>query len=282
MNRVRFFVLAAALAPMLIAGGMIRFLTQRSGRRFGEAVAMWFHRTLCAALGVRIRVLGASPQSRRMLVVANHVSWLDIPVLGALHPITFVAKKEVGNHWLGRLLAELQGVIFVDRRRRGCIPQVNRDISASLARGAPVALFAEATTGDGNRLLRFRSPHFEALRELDDGEPALVQPVFIAYTARNGVPLGRLGQPLVAWYGDMTFFSHLFRFLREGPFDCEMTFGAPIRWSGAANRKAIAREAQTTVKELAVRRRRTRLRPEAPAARPWPAPITGEQLLDQI
>lgn len=280
MTKLRFGVLMAALAPMLIVGGSFRYLALRRGWRFGGGVTSMFHKLLCAALGVRVRVYGARPDAAPALIAANHVSWLDIPVLGSLLPVAFLAKKEVGAHWLGRELVKLQGVVFVDRQRRRCIPAVNKEIARKIAGGAPLALFAEATTGDGNRLLRFRSSHFEALREtLGAGDnSALVQPVHIAYVRRNGLPLGRTGQPLVAWYGDMTFAGHLLRFLRDGPFDCEIAFGAPIRFLEMSNRKEIALQAQRSVRELATSQRVNRLRADALLAPARTISLKGEKL----
>ena len=263
MNKLRFGVLMATLAPVLLIGGAWRYLAHRAGWRPGAGVTVLFHKILCAAIGVRVcvRVDGALPAARTALIVANHVSWLDIPILGSLRPIAFLAKQEVGHHWLGRVVAGLQGVVFVDRQKRRCIPRVNREIATVLTSGAPLALFAEATTGDGNRLLRFRSSHFEALRDTLGGarNQALVQPAFIAYISRNGLSLGRAGQPLVAWYGDMPFASHFWRLLRDGPFDCEITFGEPIPFFRTSNRKEIALRAQTSVRELAAGQRRNRL-----------------------
>ena len=103
-----------------------------------------------------------------------------------------------------------------------------------MANGDPVVLFAEATTGDGNRLLRFRSSHFEAVRQAAAsarGADAVVQPVFLDYSRIAGLPVGRRERPLVAWYGDMTFFSHFRRFLAAGGIGCDVYFGAPIRVS---------------------------------------------------
>ena len=91
------------------------------------------------------------PAAGGRLIVANHVSWLDILTLGSVEPMTFLAKKEIGAPALGGRLARLQGIIFVDRGRRRCIPSVNAEMARAMAEGEPVVLFAEATTGDGNR-----------------------------------------------------------------------------------------------------------------------------------
>ena len=259
VNRLRFAFLMLTLAPVLLLGVALRVLARRTPWRREAGASVLFHKILCAALGVRGAVRGRLV-GQAALIAANHVSWLDIPVLGSLLPLAFLAKREVGRARLARVIAELQGVVFVDRLRPRRIPEVNRQIARTLRGGVPLVLFAEATTGDGNRMLRFRSSHFEALREsVDTDGHALVQPVHIAYRKRAGVPIGRVGQPLVAWYGDTSFADHLWRLLRDEPFDCEITFGEPIRFFRTSQRKEIALRAHASIRQLAADRRSAKL-----------------------
>jgi 1-acyl-sn-glycerol-3-phosphate acyltransferase len=88
------------------------------------------------------------------------------------------------------------------------------------------------------------------------GTDAVVQPVFVDYSRIGGMPLGRRGRPLVAWYDDMTFLSHFWRFLRAGAIGCDVYFGALFRVSPESGRKAIARATELRVRELAQRARR--------------------------
>ena len=254
--RLALGILAAGLF-LLVCGPPRRFAQWRRWRA-GRRTPALFHRLLCAALGVRVRVHGRPEDAARRLIVANHVSWLDIPVLGSIEPMTFLAKMEVGAPALGGRIARLQGVIFVDRRRPRGIPEVNAQMARAMAKGDPVVLFAEATTGDGNRLLRFRSSHFEAVRQATSGErgaDVVVQPVFLDYSRIAGMPVGRRERPLFAWYGDMTFFSHFRRLLTVGGIGCDVYFGAPIRVSPETGRKTIARSAEMRVRDLAGRAR---------------------------
>ncbi len=255
-SRLALGILAAGLFLLLL--GPPRRFAQWRRWRLGRRTPALFHRLLCAALGVNVRVHGRPDDAARRLIVANHVSWLDIPVLGSIEPMTFLAKMEVGAPALGGRIARLQGVIFVDRRRLRGIPHVNVQIVRAMAEGDPVVLFAEATTGDGNRLLRFRSSHFEAVRQaaLSEREVrAVVQPVFLNYSRIAGMPVGRRERPLFAWYGDMTFFSHFRRFLRVGGIGCDVYFGAPILVSPESGRKTIAGTTELRVRDLARRAR---------------------------
>jgi lyso-ornithine lipid O-acyltransferase len=128
--------------------------------------------------------------------------------------------------------------------------------------GAALVLFAEATTNDGNRILRFKSSHFEAPRiALDETlHSAIVQPIFIAYSRRSGLPLGRAERPFVAWYGDMRFFSHLWRFLLAGSVDCDVYWGRPLTVHRSEHRKALARRTERAVRALAEQARLGRAR----------------------
>jgi 1-acyl-sn-glycerol-3-phosphate acyltransferase len=256
---VRMAIGLLGAAAIVLVGGPIRRFAQWRGWRLGEGLPPLLHRLLCFGLGVRVRVHGRPSELKPQLVVPNHVSWLDIVVLGALRPLEFLAKKEIGAFFLGRQVVGLQGAIYVDRGRRRKIPSVNAEMAQRMRAGAAVVLFAEATTNDGNRLLRFKSSHFEATRLVLD-EPlqsAIVQPIFIAYSRRGGLPLGRAERPFVAWYGDMTFFNHLWRFLLAGSVDCDVYWGPPLSVHRGEHRKAVARRAERAVRAMAEQARLT-------------------------
>jgi 1-acyl-sn-glycerol-3-phosphate acyltransferase len=251
--RIALGLLAAGL--IVVIGAPVRWMAIWRGWKTGEGLPVLLHRINCAALGVRIRVHGQAASVRPLLVVSNHISWLDIPILAAVRPVEFLAKKEIGARRLARALLSLQGVALVDRSRRTGIPAVNAEIARRMRGGAAVVLFAEGTTGDANRLLRFRSSHFEAVRqtlEAGCGGQAVVQPVFIAYSRRVGMPLGRSDRPLVAWYGDMQFFSHFWRLLGAGGIDCDVYCGAPIPFFRDSDRKDVARRVEGAVRAMAL------------------------------
>jgi 1-acyl-sn-glycerol-3-phosphate acyltransferase len=254
MIALRMALALSAAALIILCGAPVRWLAQRGGWRTGEVLSVLFHRALCAGLGLRVRVHGRPATVRPQLVVSNHVSWMDIPALGSMRPTAFIAKKEVGAGPLVRALLALQGVALVDRGRRTGIPAVNADIARRMRAGAAVILFAEATTGDANRLLRFRSAHFESARGAlgaGDAGHAIVQPIFIVYSRRAGLPLGRSERPIVAWYGDMRFLDHVRRLLRAGRIDCDIYCGAPIPFFRNSDRKEVARRTEQAVRGLA-------------------------------
>jgi 1-acyl-sn-glycerol-3-phosphate acyltransferase len=233
-----------ALLPVQLAG-------LRLGWRLAGILPVLFHRFLLWLFGVRVTVRGTPPGDAPTLVLANHVSWLDIPVVGSLRPLSFVAKAEV-NGWPGiGFLARLQRSVFVDRARKVATAEVNAAVAHRLARGEVIVLFPEGTTGDGNRLLPFRSSLVGAARAAlaDPGQEHIVlQPLAIAYIRRSGLPVTRRERPAIAWYGDMELAPHLGLFLREGPLDAVVTWGEPIRFDAASDRKRATAAAEAAVR----------------------------------
>ena len=253
MNTARALLGVVVAALYLLVLGPPRRWAQKRGLAVGRWTPVALHKWLCWALRVRVTRIGSPSPAPKRLIVANHVSWLDIPILGSIEPMTFLAKKEVGNPFLGRQAVKLQGVVFVDRSRKRCIPGVNAGMTAAMRAGEPVVLFAEATTSDGNRILPFKSSHFEAARVA--GPDAVVQPVFLHYRLVGGLPVERRDRPLIAWYGDMSFLPHLWDVLAHQGITCEVHYGAPIAATPATHRKDLARTAERGLRNLHARAR---------------------------
>jgi len=150
--------------------------------------------------------------------------------------------------------ARLQRTIFIDRARRASTASVNETVAARLAAGDLIVLFAEGTTGDGNRVLPFRSSLVGAARAALQAEGARVdrirlQPLAVTYPRRNGLPVVRGERPEIAWYGDMELAPHLALFAANGPLDVHIAWGPPILFEAGTDRKHA-----TAMAEIAVRR----------------------------
>lgn len=208
--------------------------------RFWWALPHAYHKLCCRIMGLSVRVVGTPAKTRPTLFVSNHVSYLDIPVLGSVAPVAFVAKREVAQ-WPGYgWLAKLQRTVFVDRRRNTTLEQ--RDsIRRRLASGDALVLFPEGTSNDGNRILPFRSALLSVAEAAPADRPLAIQPVSIAYTSVNGVPLGWGLRPLVAWYGGMELGGHLWRFSRLGRVEVVVQFHGEARVGDFPSRKELAR-----------------------------------------
>jgi 1-acyl-sn-glycerol-3-phosphate acyltransferase len=216
-------------------------------------VSIIYSRLVCAMLDIRIRVAGKPVVGRPVLVVANHVSWADILVITATVPTIFVAKSEVARWPLIGLVAKARGTVFVDRNRRHQTAEANADIAARLGDGASIVLFGEGTSGDGNRVLPFRTSLFGAVNEalrragLND---VLVQPLALTYTHVQGLPMGRQHRPIVAWYGDIDLVPHLIAFIKRGPVDVTLRWGEPVALTAKTDRKAMAKSLERSVRQM--------------------------------
>lgn len=178
------FRLARLLAQLLAGLGTIAFFFPFYGReRRWRAVQRW-SAGVCRIVNLELRVSGELPRpaGRPVLVVANHVSWLDIQAIHAVCPVRFVSKSEVRNWAAIGWLAARTGTLFVHRSRHRHAAQINRAIHEAFAAGDMIAVFPEGTTTDGKRLLRF---HASLLQPAVD-EQALVVPLALRYVDGTG------------------------------------------------------------------------------------------------
>jgi 1-acyl-sn-glycerol-3-phosphate acyltransferase len=212
-----------------------------------------YYRLLRRILRIRVHVAGELVTGQPVLIVANHVSWVDIVVLASIAPMVFVAKREVSTWPLIGAAARVQKVVFVDRVRRHQTAATVSQIGQRLAEGHPVVLFAEGTSSDGNRVLPFRSALIGAVEaacvEAKLGE-VLLQPMAMAYNAQNGLPMARQTRPIVAWYGDLDFVPHFTQFMRLGIVDAVVSFGAPVAATADADRKVVAKTLEISVRSM--------------------------------
>ena len=259
-------LLGLVLFFVLIVGPQA--LSLRFGWPLAERLPVAFHRLFLRLFGVRVVERGRPPGAMPTLVLSNHVSWLDIPVIGSRRPLSFIAKSEIEGWPVIGLFAKLQRSVFIDRARRKATAEVNQAVAHRLMRGEAIVLFAEGTTGDGTRLLPFRSSLVGAARAALT-EPGLerihLQPLAVSYVRRNGLPVTRRERPEIAWYGDMELAPHLGLFLKGGPLDAVVTWGEPIAFDPASDRKTATAEAEAAVRALI---QAPPAAPEAPRLRP--------------
>jgi 1-acyl-sn-glycerol-3-phosphate acyltransferase len=206
-----------------------------------------WHSGCCAIFGLKIRIHGEPAQGGGVLYVANHVSYLDISVLGSVLNVPYVAKREVASWPVFGLIGRLGGTLFIDRRP-GQTAGHRDELAARLAAGERLILFAEGTSSSGDRVLPFKSALFAALVRDGPGAPIRMQPVTIAYTRfRGGLTIGHGLRPLYAWYGDMTLLPHIWSALGLPGAEVEVRFHQAVSASAFSSRKALARHAEQAV-----------------------------------
>jgi lyso-ornithine lipid O-acyltransferase len=214
--------------------------------RWVSALPLFYHRGCCRILGFRVHVIGMPTRERPVLFAANHISYTDITILGSLIPASFIAKEEVANWPLFGWLAKLQRTVFIDRRIGSAAAQ--RDaISQRLVAGNALILFPEGTSGDGNRVLAFKSALFSAAESKRTFDRITVQPVSIAYTRLDGIPIGRSRRPFFAWYGSMALLPHLWGMIGLGAVEALVQFHPATSLVDCGSRKALAAYCQARV-----------------------------------
>lgn len=209
------------------------------GRRFARKWPITVYRVFNRLLGIGLKVSGDPVKKGPVLYVVNHTSYADIPVLGALLEACFVAKAEVAGWPLFGLCAKISGTVFVDRNPRLAVRQ-SELLKQRLTAGDSLVLFPEGTSSDGNFVLPFRSALFSAAAIRIGDRPVVVQPVSVAYTHLDGIPMGRHLRPFFAWYGDMEMAPHLWQLLGIGRSRVEVRFHDPVSLDRFASRKDLS------------------------------------------
>lgn len=194
-------------------------------------------RRLLHLMSIDIRMTGTLGHPN-VIVVANHVSWLDIFALHAAGPVRFIAKAEIAR-WpvLGRLVAGV-GTLFIERERRHDTHRVNQEVAKALAAGDIVAVFPEGTTTDGSTVLPFKG---SLLQPIVDAAGS-VQPVAIRYRTPDGE---RSTAP--AYDEGVTFVESFWRVCGEKRLVVDMVAGTPLPATGK-HRRELAREAEQVIR----------------------------------
>jgi 1-acyl-sn-glycerol-3-phosphate acyltransferase len=251
---IRLVVIALSMLAMIVLLAPLQIASIAFGWRLQQFIPHVFHSLLCAVIGIRIREVGARSKTAPLLILSNHASWLDILVIGARTPVVFVAKSEIAKWPLFGWLARMQRTIFVERERRQTTGATAREIGDRMVSGDAVVLFAEGTSSDGIRVLPFRSALVgsvhHALGESSHHDKVTVQPMSLAYVGFGGLPVGRALNDRIAWYGDVDLLPHLIGILTTGAIDMTLTWGEAVAYDMSADRKQIARHAESAVRQM--------------------------------
>jgi 1-acyl-sn-glycerol-3-phosphate acyltransferase len=237
----RFFVyIAWTLLLIPVQACMLVF-----DRRLSIRLPLVYHRVCARIMGFHVVVNGAMTPARPALFVCNHTSYVDITVLASIIPGSFVAKAEIASWPFFGMLAKLQRTVFVDRRGSRAADHRD-DMIKRLAAGDRLILFPEGTSSDGNRVLAFKSALF-GVAESPEAKGLVVQPVSVAYTRLDGMPIGRGFRPYCAWYGEMAMMDHMWELIGLGVITVEVTFHEPVNIEQFGSRKNLAEHCQNVI-----------------------------------
>ncbi len=265
IQRSLFFIFI--YVPVMMIGVPAQWVITRFGK-YSPFLPQLFHRMGCIFLGMRVTVLGTPSTGRPTLLLSNHISWTDIIAVGSVADVTFVAKSEIKNWFFVGFMASLQRTLYVDRKRRSDAHRASKEMGERMASGGAVLLFAEGQSDIGTHVLPFRSALIgaaqHAMQDAGAGD-VMVQPLTIAYTRLQGLPVGRTDRSFIAWIKSKSVKQNIREILTGGTREVTLAFGTPRLLSVGSDRKQVAREAETEVRRMLVALNRGLPMPTAPA-----------------
>ncbi len=253
--RIRFIFIAALLGIITLFVLPIQALLLKLRSPLARKLPMVWHGLALRLIGMRVKVKGAPVSDRPLMIIANHTSWTDIPVLGSLVEVCFIAKQEVDEMPGAGLLARMQRTVFVKREEKRAVGKQVDAITERLVNGDAMVLFGEGSTGNGSHVGPFKSSLLGAAQyAVASGavDKAIIQPVSIAYTGLHGIPLGHVTRARTSWCGIQELTPHAIYILLKSAWDVEVRFGEPMEFTNAANRRKLAVDTRQRVREMFV------------------------------
>lgn len=207
----------------------------RYERRFMQRVAR--------RLVHHVALTGAEPGGPGTLYVSNHISWMDIPILGGALDADFIAKSDVRGWPVIGPLSRRSGTLFVAREERHRVHHQADQIGEKLRSGRSLVLFAEGTTSDGLTILPFRSSLFEAAVHA-----TRIQPIAVGYHRGDGARLSDEVMRMIGWTGDEELLPNL-ALVSKLWLSAEIRLAPAFAPEVGVSRKALAERCRTAVLE---------------------------------
>lgn len=246
---VRFSLFSCLIAVVVIIQPLVLLCTRGRGAYY---VPQAWHWLACRIFGLRVDVDGRPYDGGQVMLMANHISYLDIPVLGGLVRGSFVAKQDVEGWAVFGFLSRLQQTVFISRAR-GAAQQVQKQLDERLLAGQDLIIFPEGTSTDGRDVRPFKSSLF-SLVIASRATELYVQPVTLRVVEADGKPVERDSEQSVldiyAWHidMDMAMGAHLWRFSQTKGARICVTFHAPLPAKSYNDRKVLAQACHGCVK----------------------------------
>jgi len=240
--------------PFMLVFVPIQFLISRSPW-FNNQIPRWFHWFGATFIGMKVTVIGKPSTDRPTLIVSNHVSWTDIVAIGSKADVTFVAKSEIEHWFFVGFMASLMRTLFVDRKKRSDAKRVSQEMGRRIASGGAVLLFAEGQSDIGTHVLPFRSALIGAAQHAMEEAGAtevMIQPLTIAYTRLQGLPVGRTDRSFIAWIKSKSVKQNIREILTGGTREVTLAFGEPRPLLPGTDRKKLARDTEAEVRRMLV------------------------------
>jgi lyso-ornithine lipid O-acyltransferase len=226
-------------------------ITMPFNSNWANHICRWGCRYSGWCFNIRVTHIGnpiGNNSAEPVLYVCNHISWVDIAVLGGIAKACFVAKAELEDWPVIGPLADILGTIYVKRENRHQAGNQKDSIADRLASGANIILFPEGTSGLGHVVLPFKTSLF-GLTDDPRLQNLIIQPITISYTHLNGLPLLRAQRAMIAWVGDMDFCPHAWQLLIQQSLNALVQFHPPARRGSFANRKLLSAACEAVISD---------------------------------
>ncbi len=237
---VMFFVWSAVMVPMQLAVMMAR------GTRPAYTIPWLWHKGVCRILGLQVVIEGQPSTDRQVIFISNHMSYLDIPVIGSVLKASFVAKGEVARWPVFGFLSKLQQTAFISRSKT-TLDNDKNNLETMLKDGRSMIIFPEGTSTDGRSVVPFKSSLF-SIALADETTDIWLQPMTLSMVNVDGQhPIEQPVRDLYAWHGDMTLAPHLASFGKTRGATIKITFHEPVRARATPDRKLLAQTCHAAV-----------------------------------
>ena len=232
----RVFLFVLLVLPSMAVQLVLMGIGSPKAKRFPR----WFHKKLLKCIGIDVVKRGRPSKHGPTLFVCNHISYLDIPILGSLVDGSFVAKAEISRWPFFGWLAKMQYSLFIDREPKNAAKHAEA-LKQRLEQSENLFLFPEGTTCSGVRVETFKSSLFSVAQIKPNGKPVLVQPVSIAYTHLDGMRMGRNFRFFFSWFGSQDLAPHLAEALMLGKLKVIVEFHPVVTIEEFGRRQALAK-----------------------------------------
>ena len=216
--------------------------------RFFHTIAKTFHFLTCKIFGIQVVIKGDINKDKT-IYVGNHLSYIDIPLLGSFLNATFISKQDVRKWPVLGPLAILADTVFISRQR-DAVQKCIDDIYKRIAQDRSLILFPEGTSTDGTSVLPFKSSLFELFLNEKIKNNLTVQPFTITPLETNRVPvIDQNNLDEYAWYGDMDLEPHMWQLAKSKGIKVLVTFHQPHNAADYNDRKTFSLDCFNAVKK---------------------------------
>lgn len=250
LQPLRLLGVALVIVTFLATMSVVWLVVRHRWRRVALANRLLarFCRLMLWVLSVRPRYIGVENLEalHGALFVGNHLTYVDVLVIAAHVPCCFVTSQEIKRTPLLGQICQLAGCLFVDRKSKMNILNEVSELREGLQAGLNVTIFPEATSTNGEQVLRFRKPLF--LSAIGAGAP--IVPFCLNYRLVGGEPINTVSRDSIFWYGDMDFGSHILRLTGAGGVDVDLHFLPALRVAADADANEVAAQSQSMVESV--------------------------------